>query len=1105
MLTIYRSNRAEWLASVLAEEMRLKPPGVFETAEVVVNSLPTSYWLKEHLAMVNGISAHTNFIFPGSSLRKITANLLGLDPEKKDPWRSRRLVWSILNLLPDFLKTKEASSLYEWFHKQQEQKNIISINHWQLARCIADAFDDYSIYRPLFTNQVIEGQANQSKLIDQLPTSLKWQPILLKQLSQEIKVDPFCVQVLKAIKILKNSEERIDQIPHHLRFFGLSSLAPIQVELIQALSAVIDIQIFLLTPCPELWTRCANRRSSLGDQWSSPFDEIWLTKIPRIEAILGRMGAEFQQLLEGTGETQFGEWKEGDLFAAPANITSLSGHSPSLLEQIQQNLVSNENNYSKSTKLSEEDTSLLFMACAGQRRQIQIVRDQILQWLAQDNSLEPKDIIIMTPQVNKIGPLFASVFNDSKATGVEIPWVITDDISSNYSPLITTILKLLDIAGSRLDAVNLESLLSNSVLQSIHGICSEEALEISRTLQLTGFRWGLDLTEKDAREIHTLAFCLDRWLIGLTMPNHPELISSDFVPFDSGKDDLQIAKWWDVLSSISRYIKLMQTPRTGLEWITVLRELIDKLSQNDITLEQEREKLLSAIEDWEMVVPHCNLKLEAKVVESVLNEILATKESKYGYRCGALTLCGLEPMRAIPYKIIILMGLDADIFPRYKERPGFNLLENSYLLGDPRGSDQDRYILLEAIMSSRQKLLITWNSLNEYNGERIEPSPPIQQLIAALETELGEGIIKEIFKEPALSSINRDNFRPGKKKSATSCDQRDLRTRYWLDKTNKSDSEQINNQLDWNEIHDNSFQEVSFKEILRWMQAPQLFWLEQHSIKPREWQDQLLDLEELTLDEWKRDDLIRTNFQEIVEKLSKEDHLNIRLPEEGKWTTKLINQGILPPGSGEELETGLLEERFQNLQKELLKYGEIKTCNINLKGDQQTLLLAGDTIIQIEYGQLNHKSVMKGWFKHLTSCTYLMESRETVVISRNTNKNKINEYKSSIKWLPLTTEEAKKHIDALAQLTSNGKRKCWPIPPRSGWELALKKSLFPQKTRQAFNKVWEGSNQHKGERELPEMKICFGEKCDTSSLLDSSIFQEAFLKLYDPIIKNFYR
>ena len=117
MLTLYRSNRAELLAQVLAANLRLNPPDPFEQIQVVVNTWPTSRWLGEQLALHlgdpdrpgGGVAANLRFPFPASRLRQLVDQLLAADgpptsaPQAPDPWRAQNLVWPVLELLPELL------------------------------------------------------------------------------------------------------------------------------------------------------------------------------------------------------------------------------------------------------------------------------------------------------------------------------------------------------------------------------------------------------------------------------------------------------------------------------------------------------------------------------------------------------------------------------------------------------------------------------------------------------------------------------------------------------------------------------------------------------------------------------------------------------------------------------------------------------------------------------------------------------------------------------------------------------------------------------------------------------------------------------------------
>ena len=258
-----------------------------------------------------------------------------------------------------------------------------------------------------------------------------------------------------------------------LRLFGLSSLAPVQVRLLQALSGRQPVDLYLLTPCPDLWRRCASRRQriSAAQALVEPLDSDWLLEAPALEARFGRLGAEFQQLLEGSGETQFGESREEDVFLrshaptpSPTPSPTPQGEEPPppLLHQLQDQLALGGD---RGLRWRDGDDSLEFHACPGPLRQVQIVRDRLLQLMAADSSLEPRDILVMTPQVDRLAPLVGAVFGDSDATGVVIPWRLTDRSQQQQGGIGRTLLTLLQLGGERLTATGLEMVLACPSLQ----------------------------------------------------------------------------------------------------------------------------------------------------------------------------------------------------------------------------------------------------------------------------------------------------------------------------------------------------------------------------------------------------------------------------------------------------------------------------------------------------------------------------------------------------------------------------------------------------------------------------------------------------------------
>lgn len=1098
MLTIYRSNKAEWLARVLAEQLRINPPDVCESIDIVVNSWPASRWLSEQIAIVNNINALIRFPFPGPYLRELVNKILNVQKKDNfDPWRTNELIWPILESLPELLKTEESKPLQNWIKEQPLIKETITRREWELAKNIATTLDDYSLYRPEIAFEWWEAENNIKGILESLPSKIHWQPILIQLLKNKLCTDPFGVQVNKTIDILRKKD--IAEItPKQLYIFGVSSLAPIQINLIQSLSKVIDIKIYLLTPCQDLWHRSQERRISSTKTSKTLNDEKWLIESPRLEATLGRMGSEFQQLLEGSGEYQLGEWKEEDLFAMPSTMATNSGRNPTLLEQLQENLVTQEKQCP--LKRLKTDDSIIFLESPGHRRQVQLVRDQIIQWLAKDKTLQPKDILIITPQIESFIPLIASSFNDTASTSVELPWIVTDTSQECNPGLIQYILKMLEISGLRLTASNLDTLLSNPAIQSQQHLSQDDIDNISKNLQETGFRWGLNGEDRGGDETYSLIWCLNRWILGIVSPSEEGFIVNGLAPFNKDIQISEIRRWWELLSQIYNYFNVLRTPKTCIEWIEVIKNLVDDLFGDGGEWAWERKNLMSTLEDWKAITGAFKKKIDSNMVRDIIHEALKKDNGKFGHRTGKITISALEHMRAIPHRVIVLLGLDEKVFPRYKERPSFNLLAKKRMLGDPTHSDQDKYALLEAIMSTRDNLMITWNSRDEKTGEFLEASSPIQQFSGFLRNELGEDDFKGLIKSAPASPIDKQNFITNDQAQAISCDLRSLLASKALQKRSNKKPLGLALPLGWKKLDINESQEIDFDITLSWIVNPQLTWLKHNGLNPKEWIIQIKDEDPVELNELDRYKLITERFNQL-ERYDDLSAKGINLKEE-YWHDKHAGQGILPPKSAGIIEAQILTRRWLSLSNVIDSLGTLQEKKIKIKHQEIKILCAGENIIRICLGRLQSRDIMKGWLIHLKACSTGKVPQKTCIISRSSATKDKDKFDISLLFEPVQKEKAEQILKKINLLTTRGLTECWPVPPESGWAMAKAIKKDSQKYETAFQAKWVGGFSQKGERDKDEMQLCFGRNCKVSTFLDNEEFKETFKELYSPILES---
>ncbi|WP_163103843.1 exodeoxyribonuclease V subunit gamma, partial [Acinetobacter baumannii] len=70
--------------------------------------------------------------------------------------------------------------------------------------------------------------------------------------------------------------------------------------------------------------------------------------------------------------------------------------------------------------------------------------------------------------------------------------------------------------------------------------------------------------------------------------------------------------------------------------------------------------------------------------------------------------CTLMPMRAIPFRLVCLLGMNDGDYPRQQSPLDFDLMRNDYRPGDRSRREDDRYLLLEALLSAREQLYVSW-------------------------------------------------------------------------------------------------------------------------------------------------------------------------------------------------------------------------------------------------------------------------------------------------------------------------------------------------------------------------------------------------------------
>ncbi|MBF0233109.1 MAG: exodeoxyribonuclease V subunit gamma, partial [Desulfamplus sp.] len=176
------------------------------------------------------------------------------------------------------------------------------------------------------------------------------------------------------------------------------------------------------------------------------------------------------------------------------------------------------------------------------------------------------------------------------------------------------------------------------------------------------------------------------------------------------------------------------TPKAEPEvWCYRIRQLL-----KDFFLPKESKDLLwmnqmeELLEKWLQSCSDASFKdeLELVVVRDYILKAMTESSISHRFLAGMVNFCTMMPMRAIPFRIVCLLGMNDGAYPRSKPPLDFDLMSmpGCYRPGDRSRREDDRYLFLEALLSAREKLYISYIGRSVRDNSQRVPSVLVGQL-----------------------------------------------------------------------------------------------------------------------------------------------------------------------------------------------------------------------------------------------------------------------------------------------------------------------------------------------------------------------------------------
>lgn len=737
------SNRLELLADQLAETFRQPSGSALEPEIVVVQSHGMARWLSIQLAHKLGVCANVRFPFPNTFVQEVTRNVLPVQdlPQQAednvdrtpDPYAPHILTWRVMRILPLCLHKREFSVLRTYLEEPGSQ-----VKRLQLSSRIADLFDQYLLFRP---EMMLKWQAGEGN---------GWQAQLWREISREHPGRHRAALRQALMKKLSEPDFKPD-LPPRITAFGISALPEFHVQVFDAISRFSQVMLFLMNPCQEYWGDIVSnseiKRAMARKGQRKTIELFNLEKGNALLASMGKLGRDFFDLVE-----QF-DYEQIEAFEDPGEATLLACLQSDLLHLRDRGLTG-ENKKS----VAAEDSSIQFHSCHSVRREVEVLQDYLLDLFQTRPDLEPGDILVMAPDIEPYAPFIQAVFDLPHDDRRRIPFSIADRTYGRESEVISAFFALLNLHDSRFEATRVLSLLEAPPVQKNFGLSSEDLEWIHAWVRETCIRWGQNAQDRRRFGLpevaqNTWQAGLERLLLGYALPGHdePQLFADTIVPYDhvEGGQAAALGNLAEFLQRLFAAVDALGGKRTLVQWRQVLTGLLEAFfAVRDETVAdlQTIRRVLMSLEEME-AVSGFDEKVELRVIQHFLKPRLQKEGHGFGFLTGGVTFCSMLPMRSIPVRVLCLMGMSGDGYPRRSKHLGFDLMAQKPRKGDRSRRQDDRYLFLEALLSARERLYFSYVGQSIKDNTRVPPSVLISELrdtLAANFEMKGEDILEKL-------------------------------------------------------------------------------------------------------------------------------------------------------------------------------------------------------------------------------------------------------------------------------------------------------------------------------------------------------------------------
>jgi len=416
----------------------------------------------------------------------------------------------------------------------------------------------------------------------------------------------------------------------------------------------------------------------------------------------------------------------------------------------------------------DKDTSVQLLACPGIRREAESVASEIWSLVRQADAagqaLRFSDIAVLvagrSPET-----YFTHVSSAFDERGFEIPYTLEAGTLAEQSRIAEVTRLLLELPFGRFSRAEV---LRVATHPSVAGRFEADSAEWVRWCDELGIFHGADRADHEGsyleQDLHNWDQGLRRLALGSVMTGARSndaraflLGGERYLPEEhSESTEGSATAFGRLVRSLINDARFARHQKLTLpDWAELFARMVETYVVPREWERGELEKCLStlrALADLSLDGQRVSCRVAGELAKVALGDLKSATGRKED---EGVTVSTLQPMRALPFKVVFVMGLSEGRFPAADRKSELDLRGAQLRAGDVSAREQDQYMFLETLLCARERLYLSYVARHELTGEPLQPSPVVVELLRMLDRGYLPGAAKKLSVPVPLRRFDR--------------------------------------------------------------------------------------------------------------------------------------------------------------------------------------------------------------------------------------------------------------------------------------------------------------------------------------------------------------